>query len=79
MAGFYAYAATDDLGSGGDQVSLHKSAATLGDLVAEASYDPDASTPWARAQIDSTDHEGQILNEKTDDSVPVTACLVRGG
>ncbi len=79
MAEFYAFVATEDLDPGEDQVTLLKTAATLGDLLAEASYNPDATTPWPRSQVEPTDHAGQILNEKADHAVAVTACLAREG
>jgi hypothetical protein len=77
MADFYAFIAPSELQSQNDPVRLLKTAGTQADLLADATYDPDAGGGfWARSKIAAAEDTVDVVNPKTGEAEPAAVCGV---
>lgn len=74
MPDFYAFVSPTELASADDPVEILRSADTLGELLADKSFDPDRTGFWARAKVGPSTGEDEILNQRTGRMVPAAVC-----
>jgi hypothetical protein len=74
MTDAFALVTPAQLRSGNDPVELLDTAATLAELLAIQSYDPESTDLWALAKVRPTDRTVQILNASTNQPVTAIVC-----